>query len=433
MNLSWLLTFEKSHSALRGWMNHRSATCCVLLGVMIGTNAHAFSNSDVATDAKWSYQLGADAWRISASTETDSNLGLVNERSFLLLPDTHTERPYKSASLYGWVVGNKPLTSSTIFSFKAQANQSLGARLDEAQIENHISPYLGFRFGVVDYKTSWCRTYEADSVWMRDVEPICNFPNFRDVTGGAPGLQMFVRKAWGAYLTQVQLGVYRPLMFDYATKEFGDFVPAPSPNDPYIVESNKKAGFNINVLNLNNAVEARLSVIKGTHRAFTPDDDKLGTTKQTNQAVYAALSFPITTTVFGRVTRFQQSQDATCVSDVAAIGACNLNYNFKKEFTSFEATSRVSSQDLIGIGLSETIYRYTESVFLSYDFFFKNQIRETNIKQLNFSWRHDWAKGVFTSMQFIKALHATQLTSSAVTATTPSSGHAIGLRFGYQY
>ncbi|WP_146178927.1 hypothetical protein [Limnohabitans sp. Jir61] len=433
MRLSWLLAISESHLALHGLMRYGATTCFFLIGLLSWPSAHALLNTDDTSNTQWSYQLGVDTWRISASTETDSNLGLVDERSFLLLPDTHTERPYKSASLYGWVVGNKPLTGSTKFSFKAQANQSLGARLDEAQIETHISPFLGFRFGVVDYKTSWCRTYEADSVWIRDVEPICNFQNFRDVTGGAPGVQLFVRKPWGAYLTQFQLGVYRPLMFDYAAKEFGDFVPAPSPNDPYIVESNKKAGFNINVLNLNNAVEARLSVIKGTHRAFTPDDDKLGTTKQSNQAVYAALSFPISTTVFGRFTRFHQSQDATCLSDVAAVGACNLNYNFKKEFTSVEATSRVSSQDMIGIGLSETIYRYTQSVFLSYDFFFKNQIRETNIKQLNLAWRHDWAKGVFTSMQFIKALHATELTSSAVTTRTPSNGYAIGLRFGYQY
>ncbi len=405
----------------------------VCISIFNGASAKAQPSIDDVDQAKWSYQLGTDAWRISASTQVDSNLGIVDERSNLLLPDTDTKWQYRNVSAYGWVIGNKPLTRDSTVAFKAQANQTLGLRVDEALIESRISPFLGARLGVVDYKTSWCRTYESNSVWIRDVEPICNFQNFRDVTGGAPGAQVFVQNTWESYLVQTQVGIYRPLLFNYAPKEFGDFVPAPSPEDPYLVQSNKKVGFNINVLNLDNAIEGRLSFIKGTQQAFTPDSDKLGTTTQNNEAIYAALSFPINKTVTGRLTHFQQSQDATCLSEVAAIAACNLNYTFKKSFNAIEVASQLSPRDTLGIGLSEATYNYKESVFLSYDFFFKDDVRETKIRQLNAAWRHHWAQGFFTNIQLIKSLHRTSLTSEATNTRTPSNGYAIGLRLGYQY
>lgn len=425
--------FSMTHRLLGHRYKHVVLAGMVWLGLAACTSVYAQTNAEDGNQARWSYQLGSDAWHISASTETDSNLGLVDERSSLLLPDTKTKWDFKKLSAYGWLIGHKPITRDTTFTFKVQANQTFGLRVDEAQIEHLISPYLGFRLGVVDYKTSWCRTYESNSIWIRDVEPICNFQDFRDVTGGAPGAQVFIQNTWGAYLVQAQAGIYRPLLLNYAPQEFGYFVPAPSPEDPYIVQSNKKAGININVLNLDTAVEARVSFIKGTHQAFTPDADKLGTVKQSSDAIYAAVLFPITQTVSGRVTRFQQSQDATCLSEVARIGACNLNYNYKKAFNSVEITSAISSKDAIGIGLSESTYNYIASVFLSYDFYFKDKSRETKIKQINLAWRHDWTGGIFTNVQLIKAIHATDLTSSAISTHTPSHGYAIGMRLGYQY
>ena len=53
----------------------------VCISIFNGASAKAQPSIDDVDQAKWSYQLGTDAWRISASTQVDSNLGIVDERS----------------------------------------------------------------------------------------------------------------------------------------------------------------------------------------------------------------------------------------------------------------------------------------------------------------------------------------------------------------
>lgn len=388
--------------------------------------AHAYNES---TESQWSYQIGADAWQISASTRVNSNPGRVEERSWLYLPDYDTNWRYKDTSAYGWVVGNKALTQKLNVSLKAQANQQLGLRIDEAQVEHHISPYLGFRFGVVDYKTSWCRTYETDSVWMRDIEPLCNFQTYRDITGGAPGIQLFIKKNWDQYQFQAQAGIYRPRMWNYAPKEFGDLAPVPSLDYEYSVQSNKKTGFNINMLDMTRGIEARLSYIHGTQQAYAPASDYQGTTRQASNAMYAAISFPITEKLSARFTKFEQTQDSTCRSNVAPFSHCNLNAYYKKAFTSAETSYAFNTHQTIGFGISRISYDFEQH---DYDtallVYLSAPHRNTEVEQKNFAWRANWSAGFFTVVQYIWAKQTTTYKSAF-----PSDGHALGLRMGYQF
>lgn len=387
---------------------------------------HAFSES---TTSQWSYQIGVDAWKISASAQANSDPGHIEERSWLLLPDYDTNWRYKNTSAYGWVIATKALTSKLNVSMKAQANQQLGLRVDEAQIENHISPYLGFRLGVVDYKTSWCRTYESDSIWIRDVEPLCNLQTYRDITGGAPGAQLFIKKMWAQYQLQVQAGIYRPRMWNYAPKEFGDLAPVPGMDYDYSVQSNKKTGFNVNLIDLTRAIEARVSYLHGIQEAYGPAANFQGTTQQASDAIYTAISFPLTEKLTARFSKFEQTQNSTCRSSVAAFSNCNLNVFFKKSFTSAEAAYSVNSTQTIGLGISRINYDFEQR---DYDpallLYLNAPHRNTEIEQKNLAWRSNWRAGFFTVVQYISAKQTTTYKSSY-----PSNGHALGLRMGYQF
>lgn len=155
---------------------------------------------------------------IRCKQKNDTEKSFVEDHSNLLLPNSHTQWPYQEFSGYGRLTGSLQLGSGVEASVKVRADQTVGFRVDEAFAKKNISPFLGIRAGVVDYKTSWCRTYESDTVWIREVEVICNTPQFRDVTGGAPGAQIVINNILGNYLIQSQAGIYRPLLLDFAPR-----------------------------------------------------------------------------------------------------------------------------------------------------------------------------------------------------------------------
>lgn len=399
----------------------------VLCVVMCSADARPLSHEN---SSQWSYQIGSDSWHTSASKSTDTEPGHIEERSSLLLPDFDTRWTYRNTSVYGWLIGQKSLTSDTEVRLKAQANQYLGLRLDVAQIEKHISPRLGFRFGVVDYKTSWCRNYESDSVWIRDVEPLCNFQNFRDIAGGAPGLQAFIQNGWGTYLLQAQAGIYRPRLWGYAPKEFGDLAPVSDPSYSYNVESNKKSGINLNVLDLRNGGEIRLSYIHGIQRAYAPADNLQSTTRQTSDAIYAAISFPMSSRLTGRLSRFEQTQNSTCRSEVAPFSQCNLNVFFKKQFTSIDAAYTLTPSQTLGVGVTRVRYDFEQDAYdPSLLIYLKLAERNIQVTQKTAAWRINWMPNFFTILQYIDTKQTTRYSAGQY----PSDGWALGLRAGYQF
>ncbi len=401
---------------------------------------YCFANTSYADESSTSnplsthleYQVGADVWQISASTSEDLAPGYVEDRTYLLLPDYNTKWSYKKQSTYGWLTGRLTVDGSTYFSMKVQANQYLGLRVDEAQIEKYISPFLGLRLGVVDYKTSWCRTYESNSIWMRDIEPLCNLQTYRDITGGAPGAQVFVQNTWDPYIIQAQVGIYRPKMLGYAPKEYGDLYPAPSVDYEYDVLSNKKTGFNINLLDTIRSIEARFSYIKGIQEAYTPASDLQARSRQSSKANSAAVSFPIQEKITTRFTRFAQTQDGTCRSEVANFSGCNSNIFYKKVFNSVEMSYQITARQSVGFGVTKIRYdlrvdNYDASsnfqVFLSFP------PRSIDITQKNLAWRINWGGGMFTQVQYLTS----KQNSSYLGSTFLSDGRALGLRFGYQF
>lgn len=145
--------------------------------------------SDDFERTHWSYNIGIDAWRLDPSVDSDPEPWNAQNTN-LLLPNAATAWHFTNTSPYVIVSANQSIGKTATLSFKAKANQTSGLKVDEAALHKEISPSLGVRAGLVNYKTSWCRTYEPDNGWIREVETTCLTRALSDVTGGAPGLQV---------------------------------------------------------------------------------------------------------------------------------------------------------------------------------------------------------------------------------------------------
>ena len=375
----------------------------------------------------WTYQISIDAWHWNADTGADYLPGQIEQNSNLFLPNSSNKWRYRNVSPSSWLVGNTKLSHDIDASLKMRADQVLGLRIDEAQIQKNFSPYFGIRAGVVDYKTSWCRTYEPDNGWMREIEAICNTPQLRDVTGGAPGFQIFANNTYGDYLAQGQVGLYAPLLLGYAPKEFNNLIPSPA----FEVQSNKKYGLNLNALHLQTGLEARLSYIHTFQTAFSPEANLQGLTKQTSDLFYAGLSIPLTANLRSRVTHTQQVQQAVCRSQVAHINsACNLNLDIEKRSSSLEISYQLNSANLFSAGYSITTFDKNQQFFTpSADIYAQGYPSEIQTQQASVAWRREWSNNIFTIIQHIQSKQASTFELKQI----PSKGSATGFRMGYRF
>lgn len=396
---------------------------------LVGICGFFLCQTTYATDdlviSKWSYQLGLDTWRLNSSVKQDPAPWNAQNTN-LLLPNAATKWNYADTSPYVVISGNQYIQRDTFFSLKAKADQAKGLRVDEAMVQHNISPSFGIRAGVVNYKTSWCRTYEPDNGWIREVETVCLTKSLSDVLGGAPGAQVFTSNTWGNYLVQNQIGIYRPLAFNYAPREFGNYTPSPN----FQVDSNHKLGFNINVLNLDKAFEARLSYIRANQRATLPEQDIRGTAPQTSNLWYLGLAAPITNKLSVRLTQFIQDQSIECWSQLDAAPWCNTRVAQRKSATAIELSYRLTSVDLLSMGMGQAKFDtdrsfYTpQRILTSQDFPF---YIETH--QFSTAWRHDWSNGMFGVAQILLARQKNGFDEM----NFASRGNALGLRIGYQH
>lgn len=400
----------------------RSLACGVFA---IAQLAHA---TDLATQIKWSYQAGIDIWQLKPSVDMDSQPNFVEENSNLLLPNSHTKLSYRDISAWGRLIGNKQITNDISISAKIRGDQTVGLRADEAQIQKDISPSLIVRAGVVDYKTSWCRSYESTNGWIQEIEAICNTPQFRDVTGGAPGIQILTRQTWAdRYAVQTQAGLYKPMFMNYAPQEFGNLIPS----SKFQVKKNNKLGLNFNGIDLTNGSEMRLSYIRSEQSAYLPEPELNGNHNLASDLFYIGLGLPLSDQLSFRITHLELHQKSVCISPVAQIGsACNLNLRSRKNSTAIELAYRWRGSHLFSTGLGQTHFDTDQDFFTPTLDVYSTALPFTiDSKQSAIAWRTDWSNNIFTIAQFIRSKQK----NTHAGMNYHSHGHALGFRLGYLY
>jgi hypothetical protein len=369
---------------------------------------------------EYTAQVGMDAWQFAGA-----------KPEHLLMMATNTQWHYKTVSPWGVLNGRLMLSPRTTLSLKARSNQAMGSHVDELSADWAVSPKFGLKAGVVDYKTSWCRTYDIDSPWVRENDPFCTVVSTSGPSGGAPGVQAYVNIPVGIYRMQGIAGMYNPLLMNYNTREFSNI------NYPfYSVEKNKKQGASLSILNLETATEFRLGVLGAQQSARVNQawDAEPFRMAQTYGIVFAGLSFYVTPKLNLRLQTLRHVTENKHVSDPGAtLPHIWRGVNLKRTSNAMELSYQMSAQDIFALAVNNydfsTSWIETNAPFPGYTY--RPDYAQYHQRAMSLAWRRDWAQGVFTALQITRSRFAQQ--DSYLEIDRAASTNGLGLRIGYQF
>ena len=370
------------------------------------------------------FEGGVDAWAITPRQPTqpqgDFRDGNAYEDHIALdLPDADTKWNFRPVSPWMRFTSNVRLNTNLEANFKVRADQLMGARVDVANFDWSPSPYLGFRAGVVNFNTNWCRTYDVDSPWISEPDAFCRRNDNMRINNAAPGLQAYTNTMLGDYQMQTIVGIYRPMLFSYETKEFGFNYRKLRKNFKYV--SNQKISAAINFLNLQTGTQLRLGAMRseqaGIYSPILIPDDRA----RRNSIDNYYLGFDTYLRPSLRL-RYSASQFAShdYYDDLLVLQG-------RDKFESLELIYDWNSSDFSALGWSRT--HQAAAVDDSANKVKIDDYYKVTVSSLLISWRHQWGKGMYSILQWT---HAAQ-TNGYEGRRRPSSGDAIGLRLAYQY
>ncbi|WP_161499726.1 hypothetical protein [Limnohabitans sp. TS-CS-82] len=367
-------------------------------------------------------QLGVDAWRLSPKTP----------ETLLMLP-TNSEWHYKSVSPWLTFDGQMTVHRNAVLSLKVRADQAMGTHVDEMSLDWSLSPSLGFKAGVVGYKTSWCRTYDVDSPWVRENDPFCMVKTTSDASGGAPGLQVYANAPIGNYRVQGAAGIYRPLLLNYNTTEFSN-VPYPNAR----IDRNNKKGLSISAQNLETATEFRLGLLSAdqSEHVFGSWNTEPFRVHQTYNMVFVGAAFYLSPQVQVRVQTLRHDMLSNNRSVPGSVWPSYLGgVDLARRSDVVEINYWHSSQDVFAFAVSRYTYdnSYTVTNYPDPGYVTDRNYYVYKNKNMSASWRHDWAKGFYTAVQW--SYNALDLYNRNITASPSrdAGGHGLGVRLGYQF
>lgn len=372
------------------------------------------------------FQGGVDAWSIRPQLPDPPPPGTrlssgsdYHDHVNLVLPDADTKWNYRPVSPWMRLSSHVRLSPNMEVNLKLRADQLMGAHVDVVNIDWAPSPYLGLRAGVVNFNTNWCRTYDVDSPWMAEPDVFCRAYIYTNINNAAPGIQAYTNTTLGDYQMQTILGVYRPMFASYETKEFGFNINALAPD--FKINFNRKISAAVNVLHLQTGTQLRVGMLRSDQGGAYNPKPVLESRERRNliNNYYVGLDTYLQPTLRLRYSASKYTSrgfydDALVVQDKDKSDTLELIYDWK-------------STDMVALGWSRfNIAAAVDDAFLNFradDYFHLSQ------SSWMMSWRHQWGKGLFSTLQWTLASQ----TNGYEGRRRPGSGDAVGLRLGYQY
>lgn len=372
------------------------------------------------------FEGGLDAWAITPkkpdlSSPRESNGSKLKDHDSLGLPDADTKWNYRSVSPWIRYTGTIAIDQNLEANLKFRADQLMGAHVDVANLDWIQSPYLGIRGGVVNFNTNWCRTYDIDTPWVVDPDIFCRGNDFMNINNAAPGLQVYTNTTLGEYQFQTIVGVYRPQLFSYETKEFG--FNKDSLGQSFKIHFNRKISAAANFLDLHTGTQLRLGLMRSDQGGAYDPKPAVESRSRRNLVdnYYLGLDTYLRPALRLRYSRSEFSSrdyydDLLVVRDRDKSETLELIYDWK-------------SVDILALGwarfnmaakVDDAVVNPPAKID---DFYYLKQVAWL------MSWRHQWGKGMYSTLQWT---HASQ-TNGYFGGRRPGSGDAIGLRLGYQY
>jgi hypothetical protein len=375
---------------------------------------------------QFNFESGIDNWQIQSSVQNDQLPGYVNNYSDLFLPNSYINWTYRSTSAYVHLNTTSVLQPDLTLNVRLRADQTVGTHFDSLSLDKQISPLLGFRVGIIPYNTNWCRTYDTDNPWIREINPLCSTNANIDITGGAPGISAYTNIPSDNFVTQTFIGVFEPLIGGYAPKEFGTTVTSNSMN----VTNNRKFVLSTNLLHLDTGIEARLAYLQADQHA--KDDSIDSQNHQAYHSIYLGLNWPISLNQQIRYTFNTRDQTTVCLSPTAPMAVCNLYHKSHYDNQSLEWNYQWDSHnvfaiayDIYGVNTTEINYNNTLTLYQTLD-------PDININSTLFgvAWRHEWSSNLFSAVEFY---HTSGLSKYLGLISAPSDGSALGIRLAYKF
>lgn len=333
-------------------------------------------------------QTGVDVWRIGHSA-TDTVT-----RNNMYLADSETRWSYSGLSPWLTLQSRLDMGPHDQVVLRTRANQSTGGSLDQLYYDHAISPFLGLRAGVADYRATWCREYDLDNPWVRESDPFCTNHRIRMPTSSAPALQAYVNLDTGAYQLQGIAGIFRPRALGYASREFGTAILP----EHVVITKNHKQGVSLNLLHKASSTEWRLSWTALDQALYDPDahvgfqEYAPGTRmnyRQHADTYFGGVSWQVSPRLRARLTHMKTSLKARCeLLTPSAAPACAQSVG--KQATVAELNHQSGPADVLSVA------------FLRFPFDQSAVYSKAN-ENVSASWRRDWGEGWFTALQLSRS------------------------------
>jgi hypothetical protein len=291
----------------------------------------------------------------------------------------------------------------------------------------------GVKFGVLDPKISWCRTYDVDSPWIRENNPFCSIQPLNFTKGSAPGAQTYANFIASDYSIQAIAGIYRPLWFNYAPNESPTITLASHST----ITSHTKSGIALSATNLRNGTEFRVGILRDD---FSSNRESINQSVPYNNTVNSKVIFLganwyATPKIALRATYFTYAGHLTrTMRDSVHYASLDKLSEYKAK--SLEANYQVNARDVMSV--ARVVYDFTGNpdnyelqlgvpvLISSYQ-----GVPHFVTTNISVSWRRDWSGGFFTVAQFSKAM--TDQHDASTNKHLSSDGRALGLRLGYRF
>jgi hypothetical protein len=405
-------------------MMRKSIEFWLFVGLVVpcGGQAQAGMETSQYPLMQYNAQVGVDVWRLSPGLPS-ALLGMPN----------NSQWRYRSESPWGTFDGRMVVGSTLVFTLKARADQSMGTHIDELAADWAYSPSFGFRAGVLSYKTSWCNTYNLDSPWVRENDPFCTSQNASEASGGAPGAQIYVNTAFGDYRVQAVAGMYRPLLFNYNVKEFSNLNFA-----NFNVDVNNKTGASVSVLDTQSSTELRIGLLAAKQSERFPPQNvyEVDRVDQTYGITFAGVSFYTSPRLNVRLQTFRHDMTAARWAPYGSVWPHYTNGNeIMRRSNVAELNFQYSVQDVLALAISQFSL---DSTYINTNYPKAGYTRLADFPYLltsaSASWRHDWRKGMFTSVQWTyNKVRAAEFQNPDQSTMAYRGAHGVGLRLAYQF
>jgi hypothetical protein len=150
------------------------------------------------------------------------------------------------------------LSSTTDLNVVLSSDVETQFKLDKLEVDTKLD-YIrmknaGVRFGILPYRVSWCRKYEADSIWIQEPDVFCKQKTLREMSSSGTGIQYYRSSFADEHIIDAQISFYKPTL--YGDETMAVYIPEGK------TESHNKIGVSVNALNLKTATQFRLGYLK---------------------------------------------------------------------------------------------------------------------------------------------------------------------------